>query len=243
MRAGSEGTLPIYQQIKNWILQQVESHAWPENYRLPSEDELARHFQVARGTVKHALDQLEGEGVLYRLHGKGTFVSSGWLDFTMAQRLVSFPELFASRGLRIHTRTLAQAVQDPTPALASLFTLPPGEKVFWTKRLRSQEDAPILLSENRLAYSVCPGIEQYDLEAQTLYSVLEGIYRVRLDWATRRFDAKSAGGELAQLLQLPAGTPVLYLEQMVYTREGRCIEYSEVWLRGDKIRISTVLRR
>lgn len=66
---------PLYLQLADHVRRQIDTGAWPENHRLPPEVELANELNVARGTVRQALDLLVNQGLLQRIPGKGTFVT------------------------------------------------------------------------------------------------------------------------------------------------------------------------
>jgi len=70
-------TLPKYVQIKRHLLSQIASGDLRADERMPSETELSGQFGVSRQTVRQALAELEHEGWLYRIQGKGTFVRGG----------------------------------------------------------------------------------------------------------------------------------------------------------------------
>lgn len=67
--------IPIYKQIREYILDQLHKQTWQANDQLPSENELSAQFNVSRITIKNALSSLVEEGLIYRIQGKGTFIS------------------------------------------------------------------------------------------------------------------------------------------------------------------------
>jgi len=67
---------PLYQQLADLLKQQIQEGRYPAGSRLESEPEIAEHYEVARGTVRQAMDVLVTEGFLNRIQGKGTFVVS-----------------------------------------------------------------------------------------------------------------------------------------------------------------------
>ncbi|WP_160495733.1 GntR family transcriptional regulator [Paenibacillus dendrobii] len=67
--------VPMYKKIEHYIVEQIRSENWKPMSRIPSENELADQFGVSRITVKNALADLVERGVIYRMQGKGTFVS------------------------------------------------------------------------------------------------------------------------------------------------------------------------
>jgi len=68
--------IPMYTQIRDYILDNINENIWKPDDRLPSENELAAQFNVSRITVKNALSELTEKGLIYRVQGKGSFVSS-----------------------------------------------------------------------------------------------------------------------------------------------------------------------
>ncbi|MEK3915613.1 GntR family transcriptional regulator [Paenibacillus sp. FSL H7-0331] len=71
---------PLYSQIRDYILEHIHQNKWQANDRLPTEAELAKQFGVSRFTVKNALSDLVKEGLIYRIQGKGSFISQAVAD-------------------------------------------------------------------------------------------------------------------------------------------------------------------
>ncbi|MGB0384449.1 MAG: hydantoinase/oxoprolinase family protein [Ardenticatenaceae bacterium] len=67
--------VPLYEQVRNWILEQVQSGAWSANFQIPAEPKLAKDLGVSRSTVRQALGTLEQSGLVTRIAGRGTFVN------------------------------------------------------------------------------------------------------------------------------------------------------------------------
>ena len=111
------------------------------------------------------------------------------------------------------------------------------------RRVRSVDNLPTFVLDNYVVAALCPGFESVDLSARPLFTVLEQDYGVVVDGMQRTFQAQVATPSLAALLQIAAGSPVLYLEQVSYDRSSNPIEYSDVWIRGDRMRLSAWLRR
>lgn len=68
--------VPVYRQILEWMYGKIESGEWPAGTRLPSQREMARHFQVNRSTLNQALKPLLEAGVLQGRGSQGTVVAS-----------------------------------------------------------------------------------------------------------------------------------------------------------------------
>lgn len=243
MNIDKSGPVLIYQQIVDWILQQIQSGQWPEHFQLPSEIDLAAQLGVSRGTVRKAVAELIGRGELVVIHGRGTFVSSRTLEQPLADRLIAFSEDLVEKGIPYVTQVIDQQLVVPERAIASLMLLKEGEPVLHLKRVRSIHGTPIVVLDNYVSTRRCPGIEQIDFRTERLFQMLEGRYGLELGWGWRTFQAKAAPQSVAPLLGDEAGSPVMYMEQLVYLKNGEPIEYSNIWLRGESFRLSAVVKR
>lgn len=236
--------LPVYIQITEWITKNIKEGIWVPHYKLPSEEDLAKQLGVARGTVRQALSELADQGILYRLHGKGTFVAPEQIEHNVdAGKFLTFIEEFVEKRIPFSTEVLEQSIRTPSHVVASYLDLLSTDQVFTLKRLRRVGSSSIMLIENNVSKNMFPGIESYDFSKSTLYSIIEGNYSKKIGWARRLFEAKSAEDEVATLLDVPVGTPIIFVEQIVYDEDGQCVDCAFLWLRSDKMRLSVTLTR
>ncbi len=234
------GPTPIYLQIKEWILQQVARGVWQEHDKLKSETDIAAELSVSRGTVRKAITELIDEGILVRIHGRGTFVASRVLEQPLAERLVAFSEDLMSRGIPFTTQVLEKKFLIPPESVASVL---PVRKVFFLKRVRMVRQEPVVLLHNYVMHTKCPGIEDIDFIQYRLFQVLEEQFGLALDWGRRLFEARVATAEVARLLEISECAPVMYAEQIVYLNDGSPVELSHLWFRGDRFKLSATVRR
>jgi len=237
------GPALLYDQIKDWMEQQIVSGTWPEHYKLRSEDDLAAELAVSRGTVRKAVTALTAQGMLTRVHGRGTFVSSSYIEQPLAERLIAFSEDLISRRIPFQTRVLEQSLKHPSQRVASLLSVQPGTKVLYLRRIRIVKGIPLIVLKNQVKTDWCQGIEEVDFTRYRLFETLEDRFGMELGWAQRTFQAEIATEELATLLQISKGAPVMYMEQVLYLQDGSPIEVSDLWLRGDRYRLSARVSR
>lgn len=238
------GGLPAYKQIQDWITRQIQDGQWPSHYKLPSEDALALQFNVARGTVRQALQDMVTAGSIYRLHGKGTFVASGQIEHKLEGEFLSFLEELVKNNVPFAAKILKKSVEPASsPVSAYLGLNEKSNQVFCLRRLREIGDNSLMLSENHVPHAFFPGIEEMNFESNALYSILEEHFNIHIAWAKRIFQAQSANGEIADLLKVPDGTPLMFVEQIVYDDTGKCIDCAQLWLRGDLTRFTLTLNR
>lgn len=235
--------VPIYVQIKEWMRQQIQSGVWAEHHKLQAEDDIAAQLNVSRGTVRKAISELIAEGLLVRSHGLGTFVTGNALEQPLAEQLVTFSEDLMRKGIAFETQVLEQKLIQPGRRVASLLSIEPGDHVFFLKRIRSIGGQPVVLLHNYVVHKRCAGIESADFTRYRLFEVLEGRFGLEISWGRRSFEARIADPEVASLLGIEACSPVMYMEQIAYLRDDTPIELSDLWIKGDRYRLSAVLRR
>lgn len=235
---------PLYLQIKAWMLQEITSGRWPVHYKLPAEETLSQALGVNRGTFRQAIQELIAERRLTQIHGKGTFVlSSQQIEGPLADHLLAFSEELLLQNIPFRTEVLEQQELVPEPRVTALLNLAGGESLFYLRRRRFVNDSPIILTNNYVRLDLCPGIDQEDFTKQRLLSCMEKKYGLQLSWARRTFEARAADAEQAEWLNLPVGAPLMYLEQIVYLEDGRPVECSDIWIPGDRFRLSSITAR
>jgi len=235
---------PLYRQIKSWMLQEMDSGRWPVHYKLPAEDNLARSLTVNRGTLRKAIQELIAERRLTQIHGKGTFViSSQQIEGQLADHLNAFSEELMLQHIPFRTEVLEQRVVVPEPRINALLNLAPGEALLHLRRRRFVNDAPIILTDNYVGLALCPAIDRENFTEQRLLSCLETRYGLHLSWARRTFESCTAGAEQARWLEVSVGAPLMYIEQIIYLADGRPVERSDIWIPGDRFKLSSIMAR
>lgn len=235
--------VPLHTQIADVIRARVSSGAWPVHYRLKPEPDLADEFGVSRGTLRKALSSLITEGRLVQVRGKGTFVTAAEAEPALAQDLTTLSEDFAARGVASEVTVLHCALESAPANVAGLLDISPEETVVVLRRVRSTEDGPVAYLVNYVRASLAPGIESTDFSSASLFGTLETDFGRAVTTARRTFTAQAADDEVAAALNLSVDAPVQYLQQVSYLADGRAIEYSDVWINSDRMRVTSVLSR
>lgn len=235
--------LAIHAQISDGFRTRVASGEWPPSYRLPSEPELAAELSVSRGTLRKALQTLIQEGLLRQVRGKGTFVTSAAIEPAIAQKLSTLSEDYASQGIVTTTEVVENGLVVPPSPVAALLNLEADGQVFRLYRRHMTAEGPVTLLHNYVRASDVRGIEDIDFTKERLFATLEGAYQLKIGTARRTFSAKRATAEVAAMLDIAEGDPVQHLEQVTYLVDGRPIEYSDVWIRSDRLRVTSLLTR
>jgi GntR family transcriptional regulator, N-acetylglucosamine utilization regulator len=220
-------SLPLYQQLQRALRKAIEMQLLGPEDALPAERDLASDFNVSRITVRKALDGLVTEGLLVRRQGSGNFVSTR-VQKNFA-KLTSFSEDMRARGRTPHSVWLKRAQGTVNPEEALALRLSPGTPVLRFNRIRFADDAPMALEYATVVASALPSLDAVDA---SLYEALEksGHRPVR---ALQRLRAVLLTEDQAELLKAKPGDPGLLVERLGSLRDGRAIEFSQSFYRGD----------
>lgn len=233
----------IHAQISDRFRSRIALGEWPANYRLKSEPELSRELGVSRGTLRRALTTLIEEGLLKQVRGRGTFVTSTTIEPAIAQKLSTLTEDFAKQGVETDTEVIEATLIDPPRPIAALLDVATGGSVLKLVRRRGTVEGPVALLYNYVRADLAPGIEGVDFTTASLFGTLERQFDLKIASARRTFSARAADANVAEYLDLAAGSPVQYLEQVTYLADGRPIEYSDVWIHSGRLRVTSLLSR
>jgi GntR family transcriptional regulator len=205
---------------------------------IPSERELCVRYGLARMTVRKALDHLVTEGHLYRVPGKGTFVSEPKIGLKL--RLMSFTEDMRARGHVPGSVDLARRVVPAGRRLGLELGLDDTEPVHVLERLRTADGVPMALERTHFPAALTPGLIDEPLRDRSLFTVLEDRYGIVFEEGEQTVEAGVADATDAGLLGIPQGSAVL-----LHSRRSRAggipVEFVESAYRGDRYQLTYAL--
>jgi len=219
--------LPLYQQLQRALREAIDRRILDANDALPAERDLAEEFDISRITVRKAIDGLVDEGLLMRRQGSGTFVRGRFeKNFSL---LTSFSEDMRARGRNPRSEWLKRASGTVTPEEALTLRSSPGTPVYRFNRLRFADEAPMSVEYATIVAACLPSV---DAVKDSLYQALEqaGNRPVR---ALQRLRAVLLTRDQAELLRAKPGDAGLLVERLGFLQNGRAIEFSQSYYRGD----------
>lgn len=235
---------PLHTQIAGQLRDLVASRTWPPHHRLLPEFQLAKELGVARGTLRKAVRTLVDEGLLVQVHGRGTFVTSPGLRGPVEHDLLSLAEAMSTHGIRSETEVLAREVVSPTARMLKMLELtPPGPALLRLERLRHADGSPVASFVNHVRTDLVAHLDDRLLVSQSLYTLIEGAVGRRIAAGRRTFEARAADPDMAERLEVSVGSPLQYFEQVTYLEDGQAVELSEVWVRSDRVRMTSMVTR
>lgn len=235
--------VPFYFQLARVLEEEIVSGRWPVGYQLESEPALGEHFGVSRSVIRQALDRLERDGHVQRIKGRGTFVSgAGSRPWRLQSSEGFFQEEVARLGHTVTSRVLrAERAVLPRWATDAL-VLPAGSTGATVERLRYLDGELALYTVNHVPEAFADTVLALDPD-DSLYERLEAEHGLRVDTGRRVVEAVAAKDRLASLLEVPRGTPLVFIESVSWDDQMRPFDCYQTWLRTDRTRIEVEVSR
>lgn len=230
------GSQALFSQLEEVIRDAIESGKWPPGQVIPSERELSRIYRLSRMTVRRSLDRLVVDGLLYRVDGKGTYVSEPKVSF-QALSLVGLREQELQMGQLPSAQLLGIEKVLAPDNIGEILQIKENEPVFLIERVRFGNDIPIALHRSYIPCSLCPTLLDEDLVNNSLYALLKSNYGIHIQRATETLESALATARESLLLNVSPGSPMLLLRITVYDKSDRPVEYVKVVFRGDKVQL------
>lgn len=231
--------IPKYYPVKRHLAEHIA--ALPPGSAVPPERTLATELGISRTTVRQALAELEMEGRLHRIQGKGTFVATP--KVAQPLQLTSYTEEMRAHGMQPASQILDVTTLAADVELAATLGLEPGSRVVSVERLRMADGEPMAIEHTHLPAALFPGLERHLTRAASLYEVLSTQYGVRLAEAEETIETVLASPREAALLGTDTGLPMLLISRLSIDTDGRRVEWVQSWFRGDRYKFITRLTR
>lgn len=224
--------VPLYSQLKEILRTRILDGTYPPLSRMPSEAELGKAFEVSRITVRQALGDLQKEGLIFKIHGKGTFVAKP-KAFQNVSTLQGLGESMTQRGYEVINRLRSFKTVPANAQVAARLQVAEGENVVQIKRARLVNRELVSLEITWLPEHVGKRLEKADLVSRDIFLILENDCALPLGHADLAIDAILADAELARALEVQEGSPVMRIERLTHTADGAPLDYEHLYYRGD----------
>jgi GntR family transcriptional regulator len=223
-------SIPAYHRIMNSLRDRIRRGELKPGDPVESERDLARHFSVSAMTARHALAQMELQGMVERRSRVGTFVAAPRIQFN---RLLGFSEQASTRGFTARSKVLsARRVADDLEIPPRL-GLPGRALLVRIERLRLGNSQPLALELCFLPAERFGTLLDQPLDRRSLFSLIEQQYGVPIAYADEQVDATSADTRTAHLLEVAPGSPLLRVRQVLYSGDGLPVAYSLALYRAE----------
>lgn len=233
--------LPLYKQLEDCIVSAIGEGVLKEGDKLPTEGDLERELGLSRPVVRQAYGALVGAQLVIRERGRGSFVRP-LHPGSLANSLLGFSQETLLNGHIPITWVLAFRLTNLPESLAN-HVKAPQERWFFLERVRFTDGVPTSHLKTWVPADRFPDIGSYDFEVDSLYATLFKLYGVRPNLARRTVCATGAEEETARALEVPVGTPIARMENIVFDEQDELMEVGIEDYPGDSCSFSFEVHR
>lgn len=223
--------IPIYIQIAQDLRNLIFVGHYHQDDQIPTEDEIVIKYGVSRMTARNAVTELVNEGLVYRVHGKGAFVTRAKLQRSL-NKIGGFHQDMIEIGLKPSSKLVNFVKRHPTERECHKLNIRKLNNVFAVKRIRYIEEIPYGFQELIIPEFLVPNLDRINLEKESLYSYLGEIGKP-LHSAEQRMEAV-INDEIAEKIGISKCIPFFFFDRISYLEDGTPIELLYSYFRGDK---------
>ncbi len=226
--------VPKYFRIQQDLLENIRTKRWEPGATIPSEADLCAQYQVSRGTIRRALDELDRQGLISRSPGKQTVVNAPKIPLLAS----GFRTDIAKKGMRPGSRVLAIEQAKAPLEVTDLLEIAQGATVLLIQRIISADNVPVIIESVHVARPA-QAISPSEVEQTSLLELIPAKCGVLLTRAVESYEPATLTREQARLLHASIGDLAIKDQAVLYDTDGQPLYVSTAIVRGDKARIVT----
>ncbi len=233
-------SVPLYFQLKTMIQEKIENSDYAADSKIPSEQDLCEQFDISRPTVRQAISELTSSGHLYKLKGKGTFVSKQKTLIHIKDYNGFTDSILDSKNPgAFHFLSMEQRTNKNFSKLNDVFSIRPDVSVDFACIVWAglQNEEVISVNESWIPLSMFPDILE-DLQAKkSSQDILKGKYPLLPYHAHSVLDIIHTDTAEAARLQVQPGQPLIRITNTLQARDGKTVELVVTKYRADKCKL------
>jgi GntR family transcriptional regulator len=210
-------TTPLYREVKRQLMGALSGGEWKPGDAIPPERRLAERYGISIGTVRRAIDELVAENILIRQQGRGTFVASHNRDRLLFYFFHVVPQDGAKEYPVVRLLGFAKAKADK---LASdTLGIAIGDPIFRIRNLLSLSGEPVMVDDISVAAARFPGMTERAIRDRqsTVYNLYQDAFGISVVRTVERLRATTVDAEIAPLLHVAPGAPMLQIRRVALT--------------------------
>lgn len=229
--------IPLYQQLAHSIKKAVDEQKLKENDKIPAENEFCKIYDLSRTTVRQALDILEKDGYIYKLRGKGSYVSTPKI-YQNRSSFSKFYDDMRSLGKVPVSKIISLKIKVADAYVREKMQLEENEMLCQIKWIRYGNNEPLIYETINLNYKLVDGIEMEELTDKKLYDILSEEYGIKMTHGKELFYPCKLDINEAKNLGLKENDLGMKVERVVFQGKD-VVEYTTSTVRGDRFIYTT----
>lgn len=232
-------TVPLYCQLKNIILEKIETGDYPEDSKIPSEQDLCEEYNISRPTVRQAINELTNNGHLYKMKGKGTFVSKRKSNVHIKEYNGFTDSILDSMDPENKDVLSVSTINsDDYAKLREVFNLKSESHDFTViTYANKRNDEVFSVSTSFIPISLFPDIAEDIKSKKPSYEILRGKYPLVPCSSKSTLEVTYTDQMDAGFLQVQPGQALIEVSNVLYSKSGQPVEFIVSKYRADKCRL------
>ena len=232
--------LPLYAQLMKEIKEQIQNGMYKPGSKIPTEIELANHYQVSRITVRRTIEELCAQGLLIKRQGKGTFVEAPKIYRKVEkENNLSFSASCHANGRKPSSHVLSCCFMEAEEWQNEFLKLAGDKRLYHIERVLSADDLPVIYEHIYIPERRVPGLQVEKLENGSLFKLLSEEYQaVESEKGRSTVEVGTASSAIAGHLRMNTGEPVMILTSYMNDCEDNPLYISYEIIAGTRYRIS-----
>lgn len=207
--------VPLYEQVAEFLKRDIENGVYNATGKIPTEAELAEQYKVSRITIRKAMDNLVGDGLVEKKQGKGTFIRRQKFAKDI-KNLQSFSEMCRHMNMKPGGQMLENKLIPADDKIQKQLNLEPGAYVVYISRLRTADGEPVTIERNYFPVKYSFLLEK-KFDDNSLFECLQEEAKVRVISSEKQIELCRATAAEAKLMKVKKGAPLLYIKSVAYT--------------------------
>jgi GntR family transcriptional regulator len=224
--------IPQYVQVAETLRTRIQSGVYGDSGFLPPVQEFEREFQVSNITIRKAMEVLKGDGLLQRKRGVGTVVSRTDQAVVVLEWGGGKHRLVPVEKQVLEVQVLEDSIIPCPQKVHETLNLELGSPIWHMKKIRKNDEIPLSLYFHYGSIALCAGLsgEIAEMGFYALHSA-EG---AGLSYMEERIEAMIADLDIANLLRLRFGAPIMHVEHLFFDDTDKPIAMTASYYRGDR---------
>jgi len=229
-----DSDIPLYKQLTDQIRNAIKMNLFESDEPLPKEMDISKSLNISRSVVRQAILQLVNEGILYRVPGKGTFISNPSFEYDLLG-FYNFRDEINRQGLELSIRFESFAKIPIDIFNASMFRVREDDHLLEIYRTLLVNESPVILEKTTIPDSFVPNLQENDVKEGPFMKVFQR-HNLALHKAKKYIEPQVADPFISEKLGINLGMPVLEIDRYTYGPENNLIARCEWTVRGDQCR-------
>ncbi|WP_297280879.1 GntR family transcriptional regulator [uncultured Anaerococcus sp.] len=229
--------MSLYSDIVDDLSEEIKN--MKKGDRIPSERQLCAIYNVSRTTIRNAINELVNSGLIYQIHGKGSFVTGKIPDQDNLNKYYSFTQRTIANGQVPRSKVIDFRVIHPTYEISRNLKIRETDLVISFTRLRLANDVPMMYEVTYIPYYRFERVTKNLIETKPLYEIFDEKASTKIFNVNERLSVGTLSGDVAKYLQQNVKEACLKIVRKSYDFDDRVLEYTISLARGDKFYYET----